>query len=183
MLQSDEAFDRGEMFDAVTFARRASAWWYPGAEHIGAALSRMEATAAGAASRNDAELRDYAVGAIISSVNSLPIATAKQLSIQLRARTLRNHTRYQEEIALSPAKLGEGKGELLAEIDSESELNPRRFWRLLTALSLLGLVFTSGIFIEALPRAKFSLDRSRLFIALSGVSISIAVLWICFYKA
>jgi hypothetical protein len=64
MQRSDEAFDRGELRDAIAEARRAAVLYAPGAPHVGAAYERLQAIATGAEAAGQRRIAQQAWQAI-----------------------------------------------------------------------------------------------------------------------
>jgi hypothetical protein len=54
MAESDAAFNRGDLLQAVDSAREAAGWYFPGAPHVAEARTRLVAVAAGAEATGDA---------------------------------------------------------------------------------------------------------------------------------
>lgn len=63
LVKSDAAFDKGDLRDAILFARRAAVLYAPGAPHVGAAYARLRAIALGAEATRDFEIARQAWGA------------------------------------------------------------------------------------------------------------------------
>jgi hypothetical protein len=64
LSKSDAAFDRGDLRDAVLYARRAAVLYAPGAPHVPAAYARLTAVAVGAEAAGDADVARLAWGAM-----------------------------------------------------------------------------------------------------------------------
>lgn len=64
MLESDRAFDSGELELAVLHARRAATAYVPGARHVAAGFERLRAVARGAERERDLGLAQQAWGAV-----------------------------------------------------------------------------------------------------------------------
>jgi hypothetical protein len=64
LSKSDAAFDRGDLREAILFARRAAGLYAPGAPHVTAAFARLRAVAVGAEAAGDGEVARQAWGAI-----------------------------------------------------------------------------------------------------------------------
>jgi hypothetical protein len=56
LKKSDHAFHQGDMRQSIAYARQSALAYVPGAEHVGAAYSRLEAIARGAESEGDEAL-------------------------------------------------------------------------------------------------------------------------------
>ena len=67
LAESDAAFNRGDLPNAVLYARRAAIAYAPGAPHTGAALARLRAVAVGSEGAGDAATARLAWGAIRAS--------------------------------------------------------------------------------------------------------------------
>lgn len=67
LRKSDAAFDRGELRDAILFARRAATLYAPGAPHVRAAYARLEAIAVGAEASSQPDIALSAWGAMRSA--------------------------------------------------------------------------------------------------------------------
>jgi hypothetical protein len=67
LAESDAAFQRGDLSNAVLFARRAAIAYAPGAPHTRAALARLRAVAVGSEGVGDAASARLAWGAIRSA--------------------------------------------------------------------------------------------------------------------
>jgi hypothetical protein len=63
LSKSDAAFDKGDLRDAVLYARRAAVLYAPGAPHVSAAYARLRAVALGAESTGQLEIARQAWGA------------------------------------------------------------------------------------------------------------------------
>jgi hypothetical protein len=63
LSKSDAAFDKGDLRDAILFARRAAVLYAPGAPHVSAAYARLRAVALGAESTGQLEIARQAWGA------------------------------------------------------------------------------------------------------------------------
>jgi hypothetical protein len=64
LRRSDVAFDRGDLREAVLYARRAAALYAPGAPHVPSAYARLSAVALGAEASGDPEVARQAWGAM-----------------------------------------------------------------------------------------------------------------------
>jgi hypothetical protein len=63
LSESDAAFDKGDLRDAILYARRAAVLYAPGAPHVSAAYTRLRAIAFGAEATKDFEIARQAWGA------------------------------------------------------------------------------------------------------------------------
>ena len=63
LARSDAAFDKGDLRDAILYARRSAALYAPGAPHVSAAYARLRAIALGAEATKDFEIARQAWGA------------------------------------------------------------------------------------------------------------------------
>lgn len=68
VLDSDRAFDQGNVHEAAHHARRAAVYYAPGAPHLRAAYDRLRAVAAGAEAAGDRETARFAWNAVRSAV-------------------------------------------------------------------------------------------------------------------
>lgn len=64
LRKSDAAFDRGELRDAILYARRSATLYAPGAPHVGAAYARLEAIAVGSEASSQTSVAEQAWGAM-----------------------------------------------------------------------------------------------------------------------
>jgi len=64
LARSDAAFNRGDLRDAILYARRAAVLYAPGAPHVPSAYARLEAIAVGAESTGQPEVARQAWGAM-----------------------------------------------------------------------------------------------------------------------
>jgi hypothetical protein len=63
LSKSDAAFDKGDLRDAILYARRAAVLYAPGAPHVSAAYTRLRAIAFGAEATKDFDIARQAWGA------------------------------------------------------------------------------------------------------------------------
>ena len=63
LQKSDAAFDKGDLRDAILYARRAAVLYAPGAPHVSAAYARLRAVALGAEATGQLEIARQAWGA------------------------------------------------------------------------------------------------------------------------
>jgi hypothetical protein len=63
LAKSDAAFDKGDLRDAILYARRAAVLYAPGAPHVSAAYARLRAIALGAEATKDFDIARQAWGA------------------------------------------------------------------------------------------------------------------------
>ena len=64
LRKSDAAFDRGDLREAVLYARRSAVLYAPGAPHVAAAYARLAAVALGAEATNQVDVARLAWGAV-----------------------------------------------------------------------------------------------------------------------
>lgn len=62
--KSDAAFSKGELRDAILYARRAATLYAPGAPHVRAAYARLSAVAIGAEASGQVDIAEQAWGAM-----------------------------------------------------------------------------------------------------------------------
>jgi hypothetical protein len=87
LSKSDAAFDKGDLRDAILYARRAATLYAPGAPHVSVAYARLRAVALGAESTGQLEIARQAWGATRgAALETRHFVTPRELDLE-RANT------------------------------------------------------------------------------------------------
>ena len=82
LARSDAAFDRGDLREAILYARRAATLYAPGAPHVDAAYARLTAVALGAEASGDPAMARQAWGAVrAAALESRHVFTPKEAEL------------------------------------------------------------------------------------------------------
>src|SRR5262249_15027502 len=83
LAKSDAAFDKGDLRDAILYARRAAVLYAPGAPHVSAAYARLKAVALGAEQTGQFEIARQAWGATRgAALETRHFVTPRELDLQ-----------------------------------------------------------------------------------------------------
>jgi hypothetical protein len=180
LSKSDAAFDKGDLRDAILYARRAAVLYAPGAPHVSAAYARLRAIALGAEATKDFDIARQAWGATrAAAMETKHFTTPRALDL---ARANASLSRLASEATPGGAGSTDAAREKMAQALARDDA-PQAAWVLVLGAGFV--LFAAGLF--ALVKAGVSRDGelSRRGVAVSAVlAIAGVVLWtVAVYQA
>ncbi|HVW29547.1 MAG TPA: hypothetical protein VHC69_29490 [Polyangiaceae bacterium] len=177
LAKSDAAFDKGDLRDAILYARRAAVLYAPGAPHVSAAYARLRAIALGAEATKDFDIARQAWGATrAAALETKHFTTPRELDLVRANAALARLASADSSGAGDPAR--DKMAQALARDDA-----PQATW--IVVLGAGFVLFAAGLLSLVTAGVSHEGELSRRGVTLSVVlAVAGVVLWtVAVYQA
>src|SRR5260221_3342413 len=175
LKRSDAAFDKGDLRDAILYARRAAVLYAPGAPHVPAAYARLAAIAMGAEASAQVDIARQAWGATrAAALETRHLWTPRAADLERANASL-------ARLAASPEPSGRGRERMMQALSRDHA--PQAPWILVLGAGFA--LFPAGLGSLVLRGISPSGRVSRQWVAISAlVALAGAACWtIAVYRA
>ncbi|HEX4336661.1 MAG TPA: hypothetical protein VH062_12155 [Polyangiaceae bacterium] len=175
--RSNAAFDKGDLRDAILYARRAAVLYAPGAPHVSAAYARLRAIALGAEATKDLEIARQAWGATrAAALETTHFVTPRELDLERANASLARLSGDGTSAASDPARAKMAAA--LARDDA-----PQAAWVLVLGAGFV--LFAAGLVLLVVKGVSAEGEVSRRGVVFSlALTVAGVVLWtLAVYRA